>query len=99
MYSCFLHYVPTQQQVALYSVLCGRRALLAFLAGVLYACVCECTRRTSVIAFSVSAAECGCNGRGSCFTTVEVDGSWIHRCNCSSPYYGDRCQYEDGKMT
>ena len=40
-----------------------------------------------------AAAECGCNGRGYCFTTVGEDGSWMHSCNCSSPYYGERCQY------
>ena len=45
---------------------------------------------------SVSTAVCGCNGRGYCFTTVDEDGSWMHNCNCSYPYYGEHCQ--NGRM-
>jgi len=64
--------------------------------------VTQCDNLNSVIidrlplAFTVCTAVCGCNGRGYCFTTVNEDGSWMHNCNCSSPYYGERCQY--GKM-
>ena len=61
--------------------------------------VSQCDNLNSVIIdqiplnITVSTAVCGCNGRGYCFTTVDEDGSWMHNCNCSSPYYGERCQY------
>ena len=94
--TCAASYVMYQHNSRRHCVyiVCMEHCLLS---SVVCAWVCECTCWVSVIVFSAAAAECGCNNRGNCFTTVEVDGSWMHRCNCSSPYYGDRCQYEYGK--